>query len=91
MNVEARQQPDAFIFTELDANATGALHDAYNHVRCDDGSLDNVMSIHSVNPEVMIAHHSIYTLLCRQESPRFSRIEREIIAVAVSLQNQCQY
>ena len=91
MSVEARQQPDAFIHTELDESATGDLRAAYSCVRCDDGSLDNVMSIHSVNPDVMVAHHQMYSLLCRRVSPHLSRVEREIIAVVVSTQNKCKY
>ena len=88
---EASQQPDAYIHTERDENATGDLLEAYNSVRCDDGSLDNIMSIHSVNSEVMRAHHTLYTLLCRRDSSDLTRVEREIIAVVISTQNKCRY
>ena len=83
-------QQSAYIGSVLDEAATGELAEAYSSVRNPDGTLDNVMSIHSVNPQAMTAHHSIYTVCLRGDSP-LTRIERELVGVSVSVGNSCGY
>lgn len=51
---------------------------------------DHIIQIHSVHPEVMRAHHVLYTELMHRPGP-LSRRERELIAVRVSGLNACPY
>ena len=85
------QQPTAFIKTVADEVATGSTRELFDIVRNDDGTLDNIMSIHSVDPFPMRAHHDLYVTVCRADSLRLSRVEREIVGVAVSAENGCKY
>ena len=55
-----------------------------------DGTMDNVMSIHSLNPATLDAHAALYIQCMKGESP-LSRAEREIVAVAASRCNRCRY
>lgn len=54
------------------------------------GSVDNIVWIHSVNPPAMTHHLRLYEHAMRGASP-LSRIQREMIAVAVSAANDCFY
>ena len=55
-----------------------------------DGTMDNVMSIHSLNPATLDAHAALYMQCMKGDSP-LSRAEREIVAVAASRCNRCRY
>ena len=67
-----------------------ALCKAYALVRNGDGSMDNVMTIHSLNPATMEAHAAIYMQCMKGDSP-LSKADREIVAVAASRCNRCSY
>lgn len=64
-----------------------ALYDRYTNAR---GELDNILRIHSLNPPSMEHHHDLYRHLMAGPSP-LSRVQREMIAVAVSAENDCFY
>ncbi len=51
---------------------------------------DNIIQIHGVNSGVMKNHYDMYITIMRKRSP-LSRIQREEIAVAVSVINDCHY
>jgi hypothetical protein len=51
---------------------------------------DNILRIHGVHARVMRLHYDLYRELMRGPSP-LSRIQREMIAVAVSAANRCHY
>lgn len=51
---------------------------------------DNILRIHGVHPRVMRQHYDLYAELMRGPSP-LSRIQREMLAVAVSAANDCHY
>ena len=51
---------------------------------------DNILAIHSLNPPSLLGHYTLYRTLMYDRSP-LSRIERESIAVAVSVRNECHY
>eukprot|EP00041_Stephanoeca_diplocostata_P011284 m.183635 g.183635 ORF g.183635 m.183635 type:complete len:117 (-) comp18482_c0_seq3:1044-1394(-) len=85
-----KQQPGAYIQTVAFEDATPPLLDLYQKHRNNDGSLDNILTIHSINPSILEAHFEMYKQTCRGDSP-LSRLEREIVAVAVSLENKCRY
>lgn len=64
-----------------------ALHERYSDPR---GNLDNILRVHSLNPPSMEHHYDLYRHLMTGPSP-LSRLEREMIAVAVSVVNDCFY
>ncbi len=51
---------------------------------------DNILRIHGVHPRTMRHHYDLYVELMRGPGP-LSRIQREMIAVAVSAANGCRY
>ena len=73
-----------------EARADAALSKAYALVRNGDGSMDNVMTIHSLNPATMESHAAIYMQCMKGASP-LSKADREIVAVAASRCNRCTY
>lgn len=54
------------------------------------GRIDNVLKVHSLNPEGMAAHWAVYRAAMRGTSG-LRRVEREMIAVVVSARNDCHY
>ena len=70
--------------------ATGLLAELYDRYRGADGSLDNILRIHALNPRSMRDHVELYAHLMRGPSP-VSRIQREMLAVTVSVVNDCFY
>ena len=54
------------------------------------GEVDNILRIHSLNPPSMEHHFVLYRHLMRGRSP-LTRVQREMIAVAVSAANDCFY
>ena len=71
-------------------DAEGRLARFYARYAEPDGSVDNILKIHSVSPASMKAHFDLYALLMRGRSD-LSRAQREMIAVTVSAINQCHY
>lgn len=71
-------------------DADPALQRAYEMVAQRRGGVANIVGVHSVHPEVMLAHISLYeeTMFSRSE---LTRAERETVAVAVSSVNDCFY
>jgi len=54
------------------------------------GRVDNIMSIHSLNPKGMAAHASLYgSAMSGTKSLR--KVERELVALVVSQVNDCHY
>ena len=51
---------------------------------------DNIIRIHGTHSRVMRQHYDLYVELMRGKGP-LSRIQREMIAVAVSATNGCHY
>ena len=73
------------------ADAGGVLADLYRVMR-DPGSgrVDNVLKIHSLHPDGLKAHFSLYR--AAMEGTRgLSKAEREMIALVVSKTNGCHY
>lgn len=70
--------------------ATGLLHELYSQYASKDGRMDNIVRIHSLNPRSMRDHVQLYSHLMRGPSP-LSRIQREMLAVVVSAENECFY
>ena len=54
------------------------------------GRVDHVMAIHSLNPRGLAAHHGLYeSAMAGTASLR--KVDREMIALVVSLENECHY
>ena len=51
---------------------------------------DHILRVHGVHPRTMRLHYELYLELMRGPSP-LSRIQREMLAVAVSAANHCHY
>ncbi len=80
----------AFISYIPEAEATAELRRLYDRYREPRGGVDNIIRIHSHNPESMEKHYEFYRHLMRGPSP-LSRPQREMIAVVVSAANHCHY
>ncbi len=80
----------AFIGYVPNQEATGLLAELYDKYGDEDGTVDNILRIHSLNPRSMRDHMDLYTHLMRGPSP-LTRIQREMIATAVSAENDCYY
>jgi len=70
--------------------AKGLLADLYRRYMGGRDWLDNIIRIHSLNPRSMRDHVELYAHLMRGRSP-LSRVQREMIAVSVSSENDCFY
>lgn len=51
---------------------------------------DNIIQIHSIHPQTMRHHFDLYVELMHKPGP-LSRVQREMIGVVVSAENQCYY
>jgi len=51
---------------------------------------DNILRIHGIHSRTMRQHYDLYRELMYGKSP-LNRIQREMIAVVVSAENQCRY
>jgi alkylhydroperoxidase family enzyme len=71
-------------------DATGSLAEQYKRYTTPEGGVDNIVRIHSLNPPSMGHHVTLYAHLMRGRSP-LTRPQREMIAVAVSAENDCFY
>ncbi len=80
----------SFIKTIHESEATGELAHWYKRVGNPDGTVDNVMKVHSLNPDTLRTHFEMYTAAMHRQSP-LSRAEREMVAVTVSRLNGCNY
>ena len=70
--------------------AAGVLKRHYDKLVEPWGGLYNIMKIHSLNPRSLKAHFDLYKTVMHGRSD-LSRIQREMIAVVVSAENQCHY
>ena len=54
------------------------------------GRVDNILAVHSLNPRGMAAHQGLYESAMRGTAT-LRKVERELIALVVSLTNDCHY
>ncbi len=80
----------AYIETIHESEAEGELALLYKRVGNPDGTVDNVMKIHALNPLSLKAHFELYVQALHKPSP-LSRAEREMVATEVSRLNGCEY
>jgi len=54
------------------------------------GRVDHIMAIHSLNPRGMAAHDALYRS-AMAGTGTLRKLERELIALVVSMENECHY
>jgi alkylhydroperoxidase family enzyme len=54
------------------------------------GRVDHILAVHSLNPRSMAAHQALYES-AMAGSATLRKVERELIALVVSLENDCHY
>jgi alkylhydroperoxidase family enzyme len=89
-DANARRRPWIETHDEDDTDLDPELADLYAAMRDPRGHVDNILKIHSLHPKSLRVHADFYKLVMYGRSP-LSRIQREMIAVAVSAANQCHY
>jgi uncharacterized peroxidase-related enzyme len=70
--------------------ATGRLKEIYDDLVLKRGKLADVHTIQSLRPESIVKHMDLYMEIMFSRS-ELSRAEREMIAVIVSVNNDCEY
>lgn len=80
----------AYIRTIGPQEATGELAELYRRVGNPDGTVDEVMLVHSLSPHSLRAHFELYVTAMHRPSP-LSRVERELVGAWVSRLNGCAY
>jgi uncharacterized peroxidase-related enzyme len=71
-------------------DATGKLKEVYEKVGGERGKIANIYKVNSLNPQSMEDHLNLYRNLIYGHL-ELTREQRELIAVAVSVTNGCQY
>ena len=70
--------------------ATGRLLDIYNDLIAKRGKIAEVHKIQSLRPESIVKHMDLYLEIMFSKS-ELNRAEREMMAVVVSVTNDCEY
>lgn len=81
----------AWIETIPDDSWSGPLEEIYEevvdkHYR----RVDEIMAVHSLNPRALRAHANLYQS-AMAGTKGLRKVERELIALVVSLENECHY
>jgi len=80
----------AWIKMIREEEAHGFLRSLYKKYGNPFEGVDNILKIHSLNPETLKHHYDFYKHLMTGKSG-LSRMQREMIAVVVSVANDCHY
>jgi len=80
----------AFIEVTQPEEAEGRLKEIYEEISSKRGKLAEIHKIQSLNPESILYHMNLYMHLMFGQSP-LKRWQREMMAVVVSVANQCEY
>lgn len=80
----------SWISETSDGEAQGPMREIYDAIRKQRGKMARILSVHSLDPEVLQHHLDLYMHLMFSPGP-LSRREREAVAVAVSVANGCAY
>jgi len=79
----------AWIKTIKEDAAQDSLKEFYKK-HTPEGVVDNILKIHSLNVPSLQGHYDFYRTLMYGKSD-LSRVQRELIAVVVSVINKCHY
>lgn len=81
----------AWIPTIDPEDADAELRELYDRVRDPaSGALDNILSVHSLHPRGLAAHYELYAAVMTP-TRSLRKAEREMIALVVSVLNECHY
>ncbi len=81
----------SWIRTVVPDDADPELARAYDRVRDpESGQLDHIMQVHSLHVAGLHAHYGLYAAVMRG-TRRLRKVDREMIALVVSLENECRY
>ncbi len=71
--------------------ASGRLRELYEGmIDPEYGRVDSILRIHSLHPEGLRTHYELYREVMTG-TPTLRKVEREMIALVVSVLNECQY
>ncbi len=54
------------------------------------GKVDHIMAVHSLNPTGLAAHNALY-ISAMTGTATLRKVERELVAYVVSVENSCHY
>ncbi len=80
----------SWIHVHSEDGAEGEIADLYDRLREERGRVSNILKVHSLRPSALAHHLDLYMGLLFG-SGGLSRTQREMIAVVVSRENQCEY
>ena len=80
----------AYIETISFDESEGDLKEIYENLAETRGKIAEVHKIHSLNPDVLVAHMDLYMKIMFGKSP-LKRYQREMLGVVVSAKNNCSY
>lgn len=80
----------AYINTVSFDESDGDLKEIYEKLVETRGKIAEVHKIHSLNPQVLVAHMDLYMKIMFGKSP-LKRYQREMLGVVVSAKNNCSY
>ncbi len=81
----------AWIRTLDEKHASGTLARLYATMKDPRaGRVDNILTIHSLHPEGLAAHFTLYQAVMRG-TPTLPQVDREMIALVTSRINKCHY
>lgn len=81
----------AWIEMISDADAEGRLKDLLDHARTPHGTVDTVMRVHSLRPETMNGHVTLYRSVLHSEDNALPFWFLEVVASYTSILNDCTY
>lgn len=81
----------AWIKMITDADAHGRLKDLLDHARTPHGTVDTVMRVHSLRPETMNGHVTLYRSVLHSDDNMLPFWFLEVVASYTSILNDCTY
>ncbi|NBC23215.1 MAG: peroxidase-related enzyme [Gammaproteobacteria bacterium] len=80
----------SWIHVHAEDGAEGEIAELYDRLRRERGRVSNILKVHSLRPSALAHHLDLYMGLLFG-SGGLSRAQREMIAVVVSRENDCEY
>ena len=74
-----------------DAEASPALREMLDRVRTPHGTVDNVMRVHSLRPQTMAGHVTLYRSVLHNSDNTLPFSFLEVLACCTSIVNRCEY
>ena len=81
----------AWIRTVDDAEATGPVKTYYDAFLTQRGWVPNIVKVFSLRPDGLRAFLGMENAVMHSQAPGLTRLQREMIALVVSVVNQCHF